>query len=176
MKSDTKLFHVSEDSGIKIFVPRPSPSYFEEINNPVVFSITDKLLHNYLLPRNCPRVTFYSKEDTTQEDRDKFFGPNTNQFVIAVENGWRETIKKTTLFCYELPDDTFQPLDKGAGYFISYKEVEPVSVWPVKDLIGEILKRDVDLRFMPHLSSLANEVSQSTLQYSLIRMRNAVKH
>ena len=51
-----RLFHISEEGGIDQFDPRPSPSFFAEIKGDVVFAISGKLLHNYLLPRDCPRV------------------------------------------------------------------------------------------------------------------------
>lgn len=170
-----RLFHISEDSNIKVFKPRPSPSLFESINGAVVFAITDTLLHNYLLPRECPRVTFYSKVGTTKEDKEKFFGTRTSHFVVAIESKWYEPIKQTTLYCYEFPTDTFVPLDDGAGYYISYKEIIPDSMKEINDIISEFLTRNAELRIMSNLLKLAKEVSASSLQYSLIRMRNAIK-
>ena len=49
------LFHVSEEAGIRRFEPRPGAD-----GQPRVWAITDARLHNYLLPRDCPRVTFYA--------------------------------------------------------------------------------------------------------------------
>jgi hypothetical protein len=37
----------------------------------------------------------------------------------------------------------------------------------------ELLKREVELRFTPDLNDLANALVNSSLHYSLIRMRNA---
>jgi len=48
-----RIFHISEQAGINIFEPRPSPSHFEAITGNVIFGITGELLHNYLLPRDC---------------------------------------------------------------------------------------------------------------------------
>ncbi len=50
------LFHVSEESGIKRFEPRA----LEGGGKPVVWAIDDARLRNYLVPRDCPRVTFYN--------------------------------------------------------------------------------------------------------------------
>ena len=41
------------------------------------------------------------------------------------------------------------------------------------DLILELLNRGVELRIVPSLWPLRDEVVKSTLQFSLIRMRNA---
>ena len=168
-----RLYHISEDPSIKRFEPRPSPSHYESISGDVVFAITDKLLHNYLLPRDCPRVTFYAKQDTSKQDKEIFLGKNASGYVVAVENKWRDLIEQTTLYCYEFPTDDFVLLDEGAGYYISYKAAVPIAIRPIHDLLDEILKRGVELRFLPTLFPLAQEVSQSTLQFSLIRMRNA---
>jgi hypothetical protein len=65
-------------------------------------------------------------------------------------------------------------LDEGAGYYISYKPVKPVSVKQITDLTAEINKTTAELRILPSIKALANEISKSTLQFSVIRMRNAV--
>jgi hypothetical protein len=45
---------------------------------------------------------------------------------------------------------------------------------PVNNLIKELQCRNVELLIKETLWTLAQEVSQSTLRYSLIRMRNAI--
>lgn len=52
----SRLFHVSEDSGIEVFEPRPA-ALFPNLG-PVVWAVAESHLVNYLLPRECPRVTF----------------------------------------------------------------------------------------------------------------------
>lgn len=173
LKKDNRLFHVSERAGINEFKPKPSPSYFAGITGDVVFAITENLLHNYLLPRDCPRVTYYASEKTTPTDIDKFIGDTAASHVIIVESGWYEVITSTTLFCYELPTETFSLIDECAGYYISYQPVIPLAVRPVTDIIPAILSRNIELRFAPSLTEIARAVSLSSLNFSLIRMRNA---
>jgi hypothetical protein len=167
------LFHVSEMSDIKRFEPRPSPSYFEGITGDVVFAIAGRLLHNYLLPRDCPRVTWYAGSQTTISDKQRFIGTSSAEFFITVESGWYQCIKETNLYCYELPAESFTLLDTCAAYYISYQPVIPVSMTPVKDILAELLYRNIELRFTPSLTQLADDVSRSSLQFSIIRMRNA---
>jgi hypothetical protein len=167
------LFHVSEEAGIKLFEPRPSPSFFAEINSDVVFAISVKLLHNYLLPRNCPRVTFYAGPNTVDADKDRFIGRSAARHIIVVENAWYPRIKSTILNCYEFAANNFTLLDECAGYYVSDEAVAPIAEWQVADVIGELLRRDVELRFTPSLIQIAEGVRQSTLNFSLIRMRNA---
>jgi hypothetical protein len=72
LKNFSRLFHISEEPNIALFEPRPSPSFFESITGDVVFAISDELLHNYLLPRDCPRVTWYPSDTTTETDKERF--------------------------------------------------------------------------------------------------------
>ncbi len=167
-----KLYHISEDAGIEIFEPRPSPQFYKNITGDVVFAITGELLHNYLLPRDCPRVTFYAKSHSSASDIKKFIG--NSKFVVTVEEGWLEKIKQTTLHIYELSTKSFILLDEGAGYYISYEAVKPLSVKIVNEILSELARRDVELRILPSLKELADEVSKSTLQFSIIRTRNVV--
>lgn len=168
-----RLFHISEQPGISIFTPRPSPSHFDNIAGDVVFAISDQLLHNYLLPRDCPRVTFYASANTTDADKQKFMDNITAGHVIAVESGWYQQIKETTLYCYEFLRDDFMLIDECAGYYISYKPVVPTAVTVIDDIMAALLSRDVELRFIPLLTDIADAVRDSSLQFSLIRMRNA---
>ncbi|WP_259067377.1 DUF6886 family protein [Mucilaginibacter sp. X4EP1] len=170
-----RLFHISEEPGIKIFEPRPSPSNFDAITGNVVFAVSEKLLHNYLLPRDCPRVTYYASPQTTKVDRDTFFKHSAADYVMAIESAWFNKIANTTLYCYEFSPDSFVLLDECAGYYISYQAVAPISVTIISNPVEEILKGNVELRFTPDLNQLADEVKRSSLNFSLIRMRNAGK-
>lgn len=162
------LFHVSEESDIERFEPRPSP-YADE---PVVWAIDADHLRNYLLPRDCPRVTYYAGRETTVADVERFLGPSPA--VIAVESAWLERLRACRLFCYALPAATFSCIDECAGYFVSREAVVPTRVQVVDDLMTALLGRGLELRFVPNLWSLRDAVVSSTLQFSLIRMRNAL--
>ena len=161
------LFHISEEAGIERFEPRPS----KYTSDPVVWAISEDRLCNYLLPRDCPRVTYYAGPNTTRDDVQRFL--RSSAVVVAVQSGWLEQIRSCQLFCYSLPADTFESLDECAGYWVSRKAVVPTQVQIIDDILGELLKRDVELRLMPNLWTLRDEVVASTLQFSMIRMRNA---
>jgi hypothetical protein len=162
------LFHVSEESGIELFEPRPSP-YAQE---PVVGAIDADRLRNYLLPRECPRVTYYAGRDTTATDVERFLG--SSPAVVAVESAWLQRLRSGRLYCYRLPPETFTCIDECAGYHVSQIPVVPTCVEVVDDLLAALLGRGVELRFVPDLWSLRDAVVASTLQFSLIRMRNAL--
>lgn len=161
------LFHVSEEAGIEWFQPRPS-DYTAE---PVVWAIDAGRLHNYMVPRDCPRVTYYAGRKTTARDVEQFLGSSAS--VVAVESSWWERLRSCRLYCYHMPPQTFTCIDECAGYFVSLAPVAPTSVQLLDDLVAELLNRDVELRFVPDLWPLRDAVVASTLEYSLIRMRCA---
>ena len=65
LRTRIMLFHISEAAGIDRFYTRPS----EYTSGPVVSAIDAEHVRNYLLPRDCPRVTFYAGPDTTRKRR-----------------------------------------------------------------------------------------------------------
>ena len=172
------LFHVSEDGAIGRFDPRPLSSGAVEIapEERVVWAIDAAHLHNYLLPRDCPRVTFYAPLDRAPAatDAEPLLAGTTASRVIAVESAWLERIRSTPLFCYELPGDGFTCIDANAGYFVSRHSVTPAGVRRVDDPLPELARHDVELRVMPSLWKLHDAVIASpNVSYSIIRMRNA---
>jgi len=116
------LFHVSEEPDIKQFHPRES----QFVQDPVVWAIDEDHLRNYLLPRECPRVTFYAGHETTSADVERFLGSST--VVVAVESAWLDRLRSCRLYCYQLPPETFECIDECAGYFVSRTSVVPTSV------------------------------------------------
>lgn len=168
-----KLYHVSEESGLQVFIPRPSPQYYPDIIGDVVFAVNETMLHNYLLPRECPRVTYYAKTDSAYNDIKKFIGKSDKKYIIIIEPGWLEILKKTVLYLYEFDQGNFEILDEGAGYYISYKPEKPINIIKVDDLSGEINNRNAELRTTDGLRQLTELVKNSTLQFSIIRLRNA---
>lgn len=159
------LFHVSEEPGIQRFEPRVS----EYVGEPVVWAINASRLHNYFVPRDCPRVTYYAGRETSAADVERFLGPSPA--VVAVESGWLERLRSCRLYCYHVPPQTFECIDECAGYFVSRVAVVPARVEVIDDVIAELLKRGAELRFVPDLRPLRDAVVASTLQFSIIRMR-----
>ena len=162
------LFHISEDPRIREFVPRQS----EVASDTVVWAIDDEHVRNYLVPRDCPRVTYAAGSKTTPADRERFLGESAA--VLAIEDGWLERLRTCRLYCYELPRHAFERFDESAGYYVSRVPVAPSRVRVVDDPISQLKGRQVDLRALPTLWPLYDQVVTSTLQFSIIRMRNAL--
>jgi hypothetical protein len=161
------LFHVSEASNIKRFDPRPS----EYTDEPVVWAIDANRLCNYLVPRDCPRVDYYAGRATTVADADRFLG--SSPVVVAIESCWWDRLLTCCLYCYHMPPQTFECIDECAGYFVSRDPVVPASVKALNNPVTELLRLGVELRLVPDLWPLRDTVVASTLQYSILRMRNA---
>ncbi len=95
------------------------------------------------------------------------------RFVIAIETGWLPAVMGTTLYRYDFAPNPFILHDPGAGYYIAREPIVPVAVTSIPDLLTALLAHDVELRIMPSLWGLRDRVVASTLQFSIIRMRNA---
>lgn len=162
------LYHVSEEPGLSRFEPRAHPNYPE----PVVWAIHAARLHNYLLPRDCPRVTFYAGPNTTEADVKKFLG--SSPAVVAFESRWLDRVRTTRLYLYELPADSFACVDECAGYYHSPSAVTASAAREVDDPLRELASCGVEVRIVPSLWELHDAVLQSTLAFSIIRMRNAM--
>ena len=161
------LFHISEKADIQEFQPRPSEYTVE----PVVWAIDADRLRNYLLPRDCPRVTYYAGPQTSAADRERLLG--SSPAVVAIERDWLERVQRCRLYCYHLPPQTFECIDECAGYFVSRVSVTPARVEALEDPVSELRQRGVDLRILPNLWALRDAVVASSLKFSILRMHNA---
>lgn len=170
-----RLFHVSEESNIEVFKPRIPARADIDKEKGLVWAINERCLPNFLTPRDCPRVTYYSTESSTEEDRKRFFSSANTHHVIAIECKWFEVMKNTALYLYEFDSRDFILQDEIAGYYVSDKEQKPINKIIISDIFEEIFNRNVELRIIPSLWSLAEDIKQSTLNWSLCRMGNAEK-
>ena len=169
----SRLFHVSEEPGLKLFHPRPVPSREAGVSGDAVWAIDEMHLPNYLLPRDCPRVVFRASDSTTAHDKNKFFFDSSTTHTVAVESAWFERIGKCTLYLYEFPAGSFELVDANAGYYISRCAVTAVTSSEINDPVRELLKQNIEVRFLPELWTLRNQVMESTLEYSIIRFKHA---
>jgi hypothetical protein len=161
------VYHVSEEPDIEVFEPRKIDGAAEAL----VWAIDDARLRNYLVPRECPRVTFYVGPRTSAADRERFLGSSVA--VVAIEAAWFSRVQSCRLFCYHFPADHFTSCDETAGYLVSRTAVTPICVDCIDDPVSAILQRGVELRILPNLWSLRDAVVESTLEFSIIRWRNA---
>jgi hypothetical protein len=165
-----KLFHVSDQPGIGVFMPRPATA--APGLGPVVWAVDGSHLPNCLLPRHCPRVTYAVASRTSPEDRQRF-GVQDHTRVVVVERSWLKRIERGTIFRYRLPSEPFRLYDGPAGYWVSLQPVAPLDVVAVHDIRGSLAGLGAELRVVSNLCSQHQAVAQSTLEFSMIRMPNA---
>ncbi len=173
MITGDRLYHVSDTPGIPLFRPRPARED-SGIAEEVVWAIDRGHLHNYLFPRDCPRVTFHAAGGSSAEDIERLIGPGGARHVAAIEAAWLPRLLNETLCLYEFDPAPFTLHDPVAGYWLSREAVAPVAEHIVADIPGALLANDVELRIMPSLWGLRDAVAESSLAFSIIRMRNAL--
>jgi len=166
-----KLYHFSEESGIKLFEPR---IIYNQTHEPAkVWAIDEFHAPHYYFPRECPRVCIWPKEDTTDLDRVAFFGMSKTDRITAIETGWYDRVRRGHLYRYTFEAEEFELYEPNAGYYVSTHSVRPVHVERMDDLLMAILQAGIELRVTPSLIRLKERILQSTLNFSMIRMRNA---
>jgi len=168
-----RLYHISEKPGIKRFDPRPAPHPSARQKGLMVWAVDFEHLHNYLLPRNCPRVTFFAAPNSDPEDIKRLMGETSARHVVAIEANWLPEIQKKCLYRYEFDPKGFILVDEVAGYWISRKPTIPIAETKIDDILAALLEHDVELRIMPSLWKLREAVINSTMGYSIIRMNKA---
>jgi hypothetical protein len=166
-----RLFHVSETPGIARFEPRPPPSPDAGVTGEVVWAVAESHLVNFLLPRDCPRICFRAGPQTTPADRDRFLGDAN--IVVAVEDAWAGRIGGATLHIYEMPPEDFEEALPEAGYWIARADVTPLAERVQGDLFQALKDAGAEVRWLMEFWPLADAVAASSLQFSIIRYRNA---
>lgn len=165
-----RLFHVSEESDIGIFEPRTPTRDDLDKSVGLVWAITEECLPNFLTPRNCPRVAYRVGKNTSESDKAEFFSSPTQTHAVVIENNWYEIMKSTTLYLYEFDTSDFELQDEVAGYYVAKTLQRPKEKLIINDLFHELLSRNVEIRIVDNLWSIADKVTESTLNWSLCRM------
>jgi hypothetical protein len=168
-----RLFHVSEEPGIAVFHPRPSPAPQDSgVHGDCVWAIDEPHLVNFMTPRDCPRITFGLADDTTAADAERFL--HGARRVVAFEAAWLERLKGATLHIYEMPTETFQQVDAGAAFWVSYDAVSPIEEREQTGLLGALVEAGAEVRILQDFWPLCDQVAASTLEFSISRKRNAL--
>ena len=165
-----RLFHVSEEPDIAVFEPRIPTRADLGRDVGLVWAIDEARLPNYLTPRNCPRVAYHLGDGTTGQDRHRFFTSASARHALVIEGGWLDRLRETTLYVYEFDPAGFTLQDATAGYYVATATQRPRAKQRMDDLLGELVRRGVEIRITDRLWDIAEAVQGSTLNWSLIRM------
>jgi hypothetical protein len=164
------LWHFSEDPTIEVF--RPHHASTHSLDEPLVWAVDDRYEWLYWFPRDCPRACFSANERTSGEDVERWLDGDRARRVAVIESAWLEQMRAAALFAYRLPAETFEPWDK---FFVSRQTVAPLELVELGDLLARHAEAGIELRIAPALYPLWDKVIESTLDYSGIRLRNAVR-
>ena len=167
-----KLYHVSEESDIAEFIPRTPKRDDVDKSKGLVWALNELGLTSFLLPRDCPRVTYYANEKTTEDDVQKYFS-SAARHVVAIESAWFQQTATTSIYVYEFDTASFCMQDEVAGYYVSEQAQTPLSVTRLDNLFDRLFERNVEVRILPNLWQLGEAVQKTTLGWGLYRMINA---
>lgn len=82
-------------------------------------------------------------------------------------------LRTTTLYRYRLDMAAFSPWSEASGQWTSPREVRPLGVEPVGDLLTAHAKAEIELRFVTSLHPLRELAESDQWDFSLVRMANA---
>jgi hypothetical protein len=167
-----RLWHVSEDPSIVKFVPHRAATAISD--EPLVWAIDTRHLPLYWFPRDCPRCTFWAGPHTTDADVSRFLGTERDRRVHVIEERWGGRVASARLYLYQMPPETFRDDAEVAGYWVSRAIVAPVEVVQVDALVELHAAAGIVLRTAPNLWRLWEEVIASSLEFSGMRLRNAL--
>lgn len=165
-----RLFHFSEDPGIRTFVPR-TPSHRPEVP-PMVWTVDEQRAWTYFFPRECPRVLLWPTPETTPDDLSRWFGGQPDARIACIEWAWLERMRTTPIYRYEMDPAGFRPLEDDPWMWVSASTEWPMDVRLLGDLIEALGRERVELRPMPSLAPLWGAWEHS-FHFSGIRLRNA---
>jgi hypothetical protein len=160
------LLHFSEDPAIERFMPHVPATNPDQ--RPMVWTIDDDHAPLFWFPRDCPRITFWSGDGAPPHR----LGPTTATRVHAIEERWLERVRSCELHAYRFATEGFEPWPGADGYWVSSAEHVPLDVAPVGDLLERHRARGIELRVLPDLRELRDEVVASGYRFSMCRMAN----
>lgn len=166
----SELWHVSEDPTIAVFHPHHNDLH--TLEEPLVWAVDSECWWLYWFPRECPRACFNATEGTTDEDVERWLDGDRTRRVGVIETGWLERFRAARVYAYRLPPESFERWDK---FFISRETVVPIEVVELGDLLTRHAEAGNELRIAPSLYPLWDKVIETTLDFSGIRLRNAVR-
>ena len=161
---------MSEDPTLEVFVPHHHKLHASD--EPLVWAVDARFMWLYWCPRDCPRACWCANESTSEDDVERWLDGDRTRRVAAIEHAWLERMRTVQLFAYRMPPETFEPWDK---FFVSRETVAPLELAELGDLLARHADAGIELRLVPALYPLWDDVIRTTLDYSGIRLRNAVR-
>ncbi len=165
------LFHFSTSPDIERFAPHVPRSNAAHV--PAVWAIDAEHAPLYWFPRDCPRVTVWSRSPSELLDFQTTFMTVASR-LHAIESGWLPRMIDTTIYRYVFDAEAFVPWENASGQWITDRDVVPRSVSPMGDLLAAHIEASIELRVVPSLWPLHDRIVQDQFDFSMVRMHNAL--
>jgi hypothetical protein len=160
----TELWHFSEDASLEHFEPRDGK----------VWAIDEPHSWLYWFPRDCPRACFWAVDSTSDDDVEQWLDGDRARRVVVIETGWLDRVRAAELYGYRMPSEPFEVVEDNR-FYIASTPVDALERVPVGDLLARHAAAGIDFRVEEALYPLWDHVIETTLEYSGIRLRNAVR-
>jgi hypothetical protein len=117
------------------------------------------------------------RDSTTPADRDRIIGPGGGTRVHAIEYAWWEALRTTTVYAYRFDAAAFKPIASPDAEPHAMVATEPTTPLAAPEPIGNLIDchaaAGIQLRLLPNLWPFWDAVTESTVGFSGIRLRNA---
>jgi hypothetical protein len=126
----------------------------------------------YWFPRNCPRISVWAYDAEQRERLSERFQTDASR-ICAAETAWLPAVRDTQVYEYSFDAARFAPWAEADGQYISGDVLTPDDVVLLDDVLALHAQHDVELRFTPKLGRLMDEMLESRLPFSFVRIRDA---
>ena len=137
-----------------------------------MWAVDSRHAPSFWFPRDCPRGCVWPVSATSNEDRERFFGPTAAGRIHVMESGWLARLRACRLYAYRLPAETFTRHEVG-GYWISRAPVEASERVVCGDLLAAHAGAGIELRITPSIWPFWHRVIESTVEFSGSRLGHA---
>lgn len=167
-----KLFHISENGNIDEFVPRKSKQIWG--HKKYVWAISESMIHNYLFPRDCPRICVGGEMIKPLTEWMDKRGAKDKRALVFISENWEERFKSCVLYKYEFNPGSFKIIDSIAGYYVSEFTEQPIDVCEIRNCyeILESMRIEVLSKSEQELREIKDSIIKVTNNFSIIKWNN----
>ena len=170
MSVEAWLYHFSEDPSIRHFIPHiPATNPTQPAS---VWAIDEAHAPLYWFPRDCPRATVWAETPEQQRRLTREFSTPAAR-LHAIEESWIDRVRSCALYVYRFDATPFAPWPEADGQWVAHEAVEPIDVQRVGDPFECHRERGIELRVVGNLWPLVDQIVESKLPFSIVRIRNA---
>ena len=162
----TELWHFSED-------PSSRPTSLPRDGK--VWAIDGRYGWLYWFPRDCPRACFWAVEETTDDDVERWLDGDRDRRVAVIETAWLERVRDVGLYAYRMPPEPFDVVEDERFYIASVPVDRDRARRGRRPARAPRRRRRSSFASQPSLYPLWDEVIETSLDFSGIRLRNAVR-